>query len=79
VPANVAEGAGRGSPHDFAQFLVIAAASANETEYLLRLSFDLGYFDEATYTWLRSLAIEARKLILAYRAKVISGEYVVTK
>jgi len=43
VPTNIAEGCARGSDKDFARFIQIALGSANETEYLILLSGDLGY------------------------------------
>jgi four helix bundle protein len=43
VPANSAEGCGRETERDFRRFLHVAAGSANELEYHLILSKDLGY------------------------------------
>ncbi len=43
VAANIAEGAGRDTPKDFAHFLHIAQASINETMQHCMLARDLGY------------------------------------
>ena len=43
IPANIAEGCGKNSQMDFANFLNIALGSANEAEYVLILSKDLNY------------------------------------
>lgn len=43
IPTNIAEGCARGSDKDFARFIQIAMGSANETEYLILLSTELGY------------------------------------
>lgn len=41
IPTNIAEGAGRNTDKDFAQFLNISLGSAFELDTLLILSFDL--------------------------------------
>lgn len=41
IPANMAEGCGRGSDADFKRFLLIAMGSCNEVEYFLLLAKDL--------------------------------------
>ena len=43
IPANIAEGFGKGSPADKARFLNIAEGSVEECRYYLILSQDLGY------------------------------------
>jgi len=43
IPCNIAEGCGRYTAKDFANFLQIALGSTNETDYLLLLARDLGY------------------------------------
>ena len=49
IPTNIAEGCDRESNTDFARFLQIAMGSASETEYLLLLAHDLGFFSQADY------------------------------
>lgn len=46
IPANIAEGCGKNSNNDFANFLNIALGSVNEVEYYFLLSKDLNYLDE---------------------------------
>lgn len=41
IPANIAEGCGKGSDADFSRFLQIAFGSANELEYHFILARDL--------------------------------------
>ncbi|MEZ5021943.1 MAG: four helix bundle protein [Chitinophagales bacterium] len=46
IPNNIAEGCGRDSDRELKRFLVISNGSASEVEYLLYLSFSLGYLDK---------------------------------
>jgi four helix bundle protein len=46
IPCNIAEGCGRYTSKDFANFLQIALGSVNETDYLLILARDLNYLSE---------------------------------
>ncbi|MDR1502379.1 MAG: four helix bundle protein [Prevotella sp.] len=50
VPANIAEGAGRNTRPDFAQFLNIALGSLNESSYYILLAKELGYLNDDDYT-----------------------------
>jgi four helix bundle protein len=54
IPANISEGAGRRTEHDFRHFLHIAIASSYELETLLTLCTDLDY-----------LSVESTKALLA--------------
>ena len=49
IPCNVAEGCGRHTQKDFANFLQIALGSINETEYLIQLAKDLEYLQQEPY------------------------------
>ena len=47
IPANIAEGAARGTPKEFLQFLIIARGSMSELETLLTIAKEVGYFSSA--------------------------------
>ena len=49
IPANIAEGCGRGSDGDFQRFLQIAFGSANELDYHLLLAHDLNLIGDQNY------------------------------
>ncbi len=53
IPSNIAEGAGRETPAEFARFLRIAIGSACEVETQLDLSLDLGFIERPDHLELR--------------------------
>lgn len=67
VPANIAEGQGRGTSKDFAQFLAIARGSLNETESYLLLAVRLGYLATEKI----EPVLEVSKMLGSLRAKVL--------
>jgi four helix bundle protein len=70
VPANIAEGCGRGGDADFARFLQIAMGSACETEYHLILARDLSFLPEAHYRRLSADVIEVKRMLASLIQKL---------
>jgi four helix bundle protein len=63
IPANIAEGCGRGSDAELARFLQIAMGSASELEYHLLFAKDLGILDPKTHCELEPEVIEVKKML----------------
>ena len=63
IPANIAEGSGRGGDREFAQFLRISRGSATELEYHLRLAHDLGFLEASLYHQLNHDVTEIQRMI----------------
>lgn len=53
IPTNIAEGFERSSRKEYLLFLNIAKGSAGETRSLLRVAWEVGYFDKQTHDRLR--------------------------
>lgn len=73
IPTNIAEGCGRGTNKEFAQFLQIAIGSAYELDYQILLAKDLEYIDKNTYSELNDEIIRLQKQIAALLIKVRSA------
>ena len=73
VPANIAEGCGRGGDPDFGRFLQIAMGSASELEYHLLLAHDLTYLKDGPFKQLTQDVIEV-KCMLASLLRRVKGE-----
>ena len=63
IPANIAEGAAKHGPREFARFLNISLGSLAELSYLLRFSRDRGLCDETEWRALESLRDQTGKLV----------------
>lgn len=70
IPANIAEGCGKNSQHYLANFLNIALGSANESEYFLLLSKDLGYLPINDYYTINGSVNEIKAMLIALINKV---------
>ena len=70
VPTNIAEGCGKFTQRDFARYLQIAFGSAQETEYLSLLSYELGYLEEEQYLKTKSLTNEVKAMLISLLKKV---------
>ena len=67
IPINIAEGSGRNSRKDFANFIQIAIGSASEVECELLLSKDLNFIDDENFSGLCKEIIEIRKMLISFR------------
>jgi len=72
IPANIAEGCGRGGKAELARYLQVAMGSASEAEYHLLLARDLGFLHESQHNELESMATEVKRMLASLIAKVKS-------
>jgi len=63
IPANVAEGCGRGTNRELRQFLYIAVGSASELDYYLLLARDLGILPPKQFPVLKARITEVRRML----------------
>lgn len=70
IPCNVAEGCGRHTQKDFANFLQIALGSINETEYLIQLAKDLKYLQQEPYNHINQRLNKIRAMNIKLLEKV---------
>ncbi len=66
IPANIAEGCGKGTDPELAHYFQIAMASSSELEYLLLLANGLGYIAADTHARLNDNLVEVRKMLNAF-------------
>ena len=72
MPANIAEGWTRETVKDKAHFLAIAQGSLAETETLLTLCEDLGWFPQSDTQTLRGLLDEVSRMLTTMRRRMRS-------
>lgn len=70
IPANIAEGCGRGTDVDFARFMEIAFASASELEYLLLLSKGLELIDSNSHGNITIEVEEVKRMLCSFIQKL---------
>ena len=70
IPANIAEGCGRGGRVELARFLQIARGSASEVEYHLLLARDLSLLSGNDYDYLNGQLTEVQKVLSSFRDTV---------
>ncbi len=70
VPANIAEGCGRRGNAELHRFLQMAMGSANELEYHLLLSKDLGYLQSDVYKGMQTQVEEVKRMLASLIRKV---------
>jgi four helix bundle protein len=70
IPANIAEGCGRGTQAEVAQFLQIARGSASELDYHLQLAHDLNLLSVRDHEYLSQLVEEVQRMPVSFRRTV---------
>ena len=74
IPTNIAEGCGRRTNAELANFLNIASGSASEVEYEILLAKDVGYITaEQCDMWTREIG-EIRSMLAAYMKRLKADE-----
>ncbi|MFN2515370.1 MAG: four helix bundle protein [Pyrinomonadaceae bacterium] len=71
VPANIAEGFGRGGNAELARFLQIGMGSASEVEYHILLARDLNLLTKKIYDDLDVRIVEVKRMLAALLMKVM--------
>lgn len=70
IPTNISEGCGRSRDTELARFVEIAIGSASELEYLLLLSRDLEFTNEADFKVLIAETVEVKKMLISFFQKL---------
>ena len=73
VPANIAEGYGRGTRKDYAHFVSVALGSARELETLLVVSREVKFVSDQEIHHSRELLDECCRMLKTLRRKLTTG------
>ena len=63
IPANIAEGCGRGSDNELGRYVRISLGSSTELEYHLLLAKDLGHLSGSDYHLLSTATLEVQSML----------------
>ncbi len=74
IPANIAEGCGRGSVAELARFLQISMGSASELDYHLMLARDLCLLNRDEYNRLAGELAEVKRMLITYLQKIKASQ-----
>ena len=74
IMANIAEGHGRRSDKEFANFLNMARGSVSEVQSHLYVAFDLKYIDQASFSKLYNLLEEISRMTMALSQRLRSQQ-----
>ena len=70
IPANIAEGFGRGGNAELTRFLQIGMGSASEVEYHILLAWDLNLLSKKTYDDLNGRIVGVKRMLASLLLKV---------
>lgn len=79
IPANIAEGCGRNSNKDLAQFLNIALGSLNEVSYFVLLAKDLNYINIENFSKLTDECNEIKAMLISLIKRIRTIDYSLLK
>lgn len=74
IPSNIAEGAGRNSNKDFANFLGIAIGSLFELHTQITICKQIGYIDHETVKQLEEQIFTLQQQIITFKQKIEGSE-----
>jgi four helix bundle protein len=70
IPANIAEGCGRGTDNELGRYIRISLGSATELEYHLLLARDLGHLSSTLYDSLNPATLEVQSMLAGLSQRV---------
>jgi four helix bundle protein len=75
IGANIAEGRGRDTGKEYERYLRIARASANETDYWLRIAYDCGLLSQQEQTAMLGLVDECLRMLSTMITKLRANRH----